>query len=135
MAPIVIDLTDVKTEPVAEGWHSVVITQCEVGESSQQHIPQLQFRATIDDESDPDHGRNVYWNCQTQGDGRVFTARCLEALGQNVDEVIELDEADLEAWVGQRLDVLVRHRTYRGRIRANVQDWSPPGEFTDDWAE
>ena len=135
MEPIVIDLTNIRTEPIAEGWHTVTIIQVTHGYSSRQGIPQLQFRAVIDDESDPDHGRQLFWNVQLTGDGAVFAVYCLGALGLDTSQVHRFTEEDLQAWVGQRLDVRVRHRTYRGRILANVQDYAHAGAYTDEWAE
>jgi len=123
--PILIDLTEIKDEPVAEGYHLVQIERVDPGYSSQQKIPQLFVMSRIVDEADPEFNRTVIWNSQLQGEGLIFTKRFFAAVG--LEDVVQYPSIQglvddlLEAVV----EVRVRHRTYEGRVQANVSNWRP----------
>lgn len=128
VGPIVLDLTDVADQPPAEGWHFVEIEDVSLRTSSQKKVPQIAMRARIVDEADEDFGRVIFWNLQLEGKGRIFTKRCLKALGFDVDNPLNFadEEAMKDALVGRQVNASVTHRVYKGEIRANVNSWRAP---------
>jgi len=123
--PILIDLTQIKDEPVTEGWHLVQIERVDPGHSSKQQIPQLFVMSRIVDEADPEFNRTVIWNSQLQGDGLIFTKRFFAAVG--LDDVVSYPNIQglVDDLLEAVLEVRVRHRTYEDKTQANVSSWRP----------
>lgn len=124
--PVSLDLGDISDEPVAKGWHTVEIERAEARLSSQAQVPQLFIMARIVDEADPEYNRTLVWNLNLTGDGRIFLKRCLTALGmpQQLDYPSYQDLAD--DLIGRQVDAQVKHGTWKGEKRADVNKWREP---------
>lgn len=123
--PIVLDLGEVKDEPVVTGWHAVRIERAEAGLSRQKNLPKIFFLSRVIDEGDPEHNRTVIWNCMLEGDGLIFTKRCFAALGmpEQLNYPTYQDLAD--DTVDREVEVQVKHRVYKGERQAQVSNWRP----------
>lgn len=123
--PIVLDLGQIKDEPVDLGWHTVEIERADFGLSSQKNLPKIFVLSRINDEADPDYGRTIIWNFMLEGEGLIFTKRGFSALGY--PEVLEYPSAQAlaESLVGMAVEVRVKHRTYQGAKQAQVNNWRP----------
>ncbi len=123
--PIILDLGAVRDEPVAEGWHSVEIERADPGLSNQKKIPKIFILSRLIDEADEDYNRTQIWNAMLEGDGLIFTKRCMKALGlpdQLAYDSVEDFCADL---VGRQVQVQTRHRIYKGEKQSSASNWRP----------
>lgn len=123
--PVVIDLEEIRDEPVNEGWHVVEIERCEPKLSRQKHLPQLFVLSRVVDEADVEYNRMILWNLMLEGAGMVFTKRCFKAL--DMPSVLDYPTyQDLaNELIGRQVEVKVKHKTNKGEIQANVNNWRP----------
>lgn len=124
-APIALNLSNIKDQPCAVGWHAVEIERAEYGTSSKKGLPKIFVLSRITDEADPDFNRTIIWNLMLSGEGLVFTKRCFVALGY--PEVLEYPTADAlaDSLIGLQVEVRVKHRVYQGNNQAQVNNWRP----------
>lgn len=123
--PIVLDLGQVRDEPVATGWHSVVIERADAGISREKKLPKIFFLSRVTDEASPEYNRTVIWNCMLEGDGLVFTKRCFAALGMPEHLNYPTYQALADDTLSREVDVQVKHRVYKGEKQASVNNWRP----------
>ena len=123
--PIVLDLGQVRDQPVAEGWHVVTIERADAKTSSKKDIPMIFVLSRISDESDPECNRTIIWNIMLQGEGMVFTKRCLAALGMPEQLNYPSYQALANDLIGRSVEVKTKHRTYEGEQSLQVNNWRP----------
>lgn len=121
--PIVLDLGEVRDEPVAVGWHSVAIERAEARSSRQKKLPMIFILARINDEADMEYNRTVIWNIMLEGDGMVFTKRCFAALGLPEQLNYPSYQALADDLIGLEVEVQVKHRVYQGAKQIQVNNW------------
>ncbi|MFA5526306.1 MAG: DUF669 domain-containing protein [Acholeplasmataceae bacterium] len=123
--PVKINLSEIKDDLVAEGWHSVKIERAEAKLTRRQKLPSIFVMARITDENDEDHNRTIIWNSMFSGEGLRFTKRFFEA----VDMPEELDYPTYQDManelIGRECECKVKHRTHNGEKQTNVSDWRP----------
>ena len=107
--PVIVDLTDVSTEAVAEGYHSVEVTSISL-ELNGKGKPQIVTKMVIIGDDNPEVNRTLTARLQLAGGGKVFTKAFFEAIGLDVTEVREWTQVSLEEeMVGTTLDTKVVH--------------------------
>ena len=121
--PIVLDLGEVRDEPVAVGWHVVTIERAEAGVTRQKSLPKIFVLSRITDEGDVEHNRTVIWNVMLSGDGMVFTKRCLMALGLSEQLNYPTYQALADDLIGREVEVKVKHRVYKGEKQVQISNW------------
>jgi len=121
--PIILDLADVRDEPVSKGWHAVRIERAEPKISRQKKLPQIFVLARITDEGDPEYNRTVIWNLTLKGDGLVFTKRCFVALGLPSQLDYPSYQALADDLIGLEVEAQVKHRVYEGNKQIQVSNW------------
>lgn len=121
--PIVLDLAEVRDDPVEIGWHTVTIERADAAVSSKKGLPKIFVLSRITDEADVEFNRTVIWNIMLDGDGMPFTKRCFAALGLPEQLNYPSYQALADELVGLEVDVSVKHRTYQGEKQANVSNW------------
>ena len=121
--PVTLNLDEVRDEPVAAQWHSVKIERAEPKLTRQKNLPSIFVMSRIIDEADQDFNRTIIWNLLLEGDGVVFTKRCFAALG--ITGVLEFPsyQAMADALVGMEVEVKLKHRTYKGEVQAQANNW------------
>lgn len=127
--PILLDLGQIRDEPVIKGWHLVEIERADAGSSSKKGLTKIFVLSRIIDEGDPDFNRTIIWSLMLEGDGLVFTKRCLNALeypaqllgGEGAAYATVEDLAD--SLVGKTVEVRVKHKMYQGNKQAEVNNW------------
>lgn len=123
--PIVLDLGQVKDEPVAKGWHCVTIERADAKTSSKKGIPMLFVLSRVTDEADTEYNQTIIWNIMLSGEGMVFTKRCLAALGMPEKLNYPTYQELANALIGRSVEVQVKHRTYEGEQSVQVNNWRP----------
>ena len=121
--PIVLDLGEVRDEPVVIGWHVVTIERAEAGTSRQKGLPKIFILSRVTDEGDVEYNRTIIWNVMLSGDGMVFTKRCLAALGLPEQLNYPTYQALADDLVGREVEVKVKHRVYKGEKQVQVNNW------------
>lgn len=121
--PIVLDLGQIRDEPVEEGWHTVTIERADAKTSSQKGLPMIFVLSRITDEDDPEHTRTIIWNIMLSGEGLVFTKRCFSALGMPEQLNYASYQALANDLIGHEVEVKVKHRTYEGEQSVQVNNW------------
>ena len=121
--PVTIDLGQVRDEPVAEGWHTVTIERADPGLSRQKQTPKIFLLSRITDEADVENNRTIIWNIMLDGDGMLFTKRCLQALGLPEQLNYPSYQALADDLVGREVDVKIKHRMYKGEKQVQVNNW------------
>jgi len=129
--PIQIDLGGVKDEPVAQGWHTVLVERAEGRLSSQQKLPMIFVLSRIADEADPDYNHTIIWNNMLTGEGLVFTKRCFKALGLPVKLDFPSVQALADELIGRSVEVRIKHKMHEGELQANASNWRAV-TFSDD---
>lgn len=131
--PIVIDLNEVRDEPIADGWHLVVVERVDPGYSRQQHIPQVFVLSRVTDEGDPDFNRTIIWNSMLAGDGRRFSKRFFLAAG--LPALLQYPTADALAadLVGRAVLVKTKAKLnpQTGEVNVNCSSWKAPQSELD----
>jgi hypothetical protein len=124
--PITLDLSEISTEPVPTGWHTVTIERAEAKLTRQKKLPSIFVMSRITDEADPDYNRTIIWNAMLDGDGLMFTKKFFTALG--MPEQLEYDsyQALADDLLGREVEAKVKHRQYEGETQASVNDWREP---------
>lgn len=123
--PIVLDLAEVRDEPVTAGWHTVTIERAEAGVTKQKGLPKIFILSRVTDEGDVEHNRTIIWNVMLAGDGMVFTKRCLSALGLPAQLSYPTYQALADDLVGREVEVKGKHRVYQGEKQFQVNNWKP----------
>jgi hypothetical protein len=121
--PIVLDLGEIRDQPVALGWHAVTIERAEAGTSRQKGLPKIFILSRITDEGDVEYNRTIIWNVMLSGDGMVFTKRCLAALGLPEQLSYPSYQALADDLIGREVEVKVKHRVYKGEKQVQVNNW------------
>lgn len=121
--PVTLDLDAIRDEPVSEGWHTVKIERAEAKLSRQKQLPCLFILSRITDEGDVEFNRTVIWNLMLDGDGMVFTKRCFAELGLAGQLDYPSYQALASDLVGREIEAKVKHRTYKGEVQAQVNNW------------
>ena len=121
--PIVLDLGEVRDEPVVIGWHVVTIERAEAGVSRKQNLPKIFILSRVTDEGDIEYNRTIIWNIMLQGDGLVFTKRCLSALGLPAQLNYPSYQALADDLIGRDVEVKVKHRVYKGEKQVQISNW------------
>jgi len=121
--PIVLDLGEIRDDPVSIGWHVVTIERAEAGTTRQKGLPKIFILSRVTDEGDVEHNRTVIWNIMLAGDGMVFTKRCLSALGLPAQLNYPTYQALADDLIGREVEVKLKHRVYQGEKQVQVQNW------------
>jgi hypothetical protein len=121
--PIVLDLGEVRDEPVVIGWHVVTIERAEAGVSHKQNLPKIFILSRVTDEADIEYNRTIIWNIMLAGDGLVFTKRCLSALGLPAQLNYPSYQALGDDLLGREVEVKVKHRVYKGEKQVQISNW------------
>ena len=121
--PIVLDLGEVRDEPVVVGWHVVTIERTEAGTSRQKGLPKIFILSRVTDEGDVEYNRTIIWNIMLSGDGMVFTKRCLSALGLPEQLNYPSYQALADDLMGREIEVKVKHRVYKGEKQVQISNW------------
>ena len=123
--PIVLDLGEVRDQPVSVGWHTVTIERADAGVTQQKGLPKIFILSRVTDEGDVEYNRTIIWNIMLEGDGLVFTKRCLGALGLGTQLNYPSYQALADDLVGREVEVKGKHRTYKGEVQFQVNNWKP----------
>jgi len=123
--PITLDLAEVRDEPVSVGWHAVTIERADAGETREKKLPKIFILSRVTDEGDQEFNRTVIWNIMLDGDGMVFTKRCLKALGMPDQLNYQSYQALADELIGREVEVQVKHRVYKGEKQCQVNNWKP----------
>jgi hypothetical protein len=121
--PIVLDLGEVRDEPVTIGWHVVTIERAEAGVTRQKGLPKIFVLSRVTDEGDVEYNRTIIWNVMLSGDGMVFTKRCLVALGLPTQLNYPSYQALADDLIGREVEVKVKHRVYQGEKQVQISNW------------
>jgi hypothetical protein len=125
-SPITLDLTEVKTDPVDEGWHHVKIERADAKKTSNKGLTSIFVMSRIQDEADPDFNRTLIWNCNLEGGGLIFTKRFFEAAGMPMQLEYESVQALADDLIGREVDAKVSHEApneYHDEVKAQVNKW------------
>ena len=123
--PIVLDLGGVRDEPVTVGWHTVTIERADAGVTRQKGLPKIFILSRVTDEGDVEYNRTIIWNIMLDGDGIVFTKRCLAALGMPAQLNYPSYQALADDLIGREVEVKGKHRVYQGEKQFQVNNWKP----------
>lgn len=123
--PIVLDLGEVRDDPVTVGWHTVTIERADAGVSQQKQLPKIFILSRVTDEGDVEFNRTIIWNVMLEGDGLVFTKRCFAALGLPEQLNYPSYQALADDLVGREVEVKGKHRVYKGEKQFQVNNWKP----------
>lgn len=123
--PIVLDLGEVRDEPVSVGWHTVTIERADAGVTQQKGLPKIFILSRVTDEGDKEYNRTIIWNIMLAGDGLPFTKRCLKALGLPEQLNYPTFQALADDLIGREVEVKGKHRTYKGEVQFQVNNWKP----------
>ena len=132
--PIDLDLTDVKTTPVENGWHHVEIKDVKADTSKPERGVVLVVSMEIIDEGDPDYNQYVFNRLATKGNGRRFTKMFLaDGLGWTAADFQDYTSLSQirDKLVGRELMVYTQQTKSNGNTYANVRD-SRPVEYGED---
>lgn len=123
--PIVLNLGEVRDEPVSAGWHVVTIERADAGITQQKGLPKIFILSRVTDEGDEEYNRTIIWNVMLAGDGMVFTKRCLAALGLPEQLNYPSYQALADDLIGREVEVKGKHRVYKGETQYAVNNWKP----------
>ena len=123
--PIVLDLGEVRDDPVTPGWHTVRIERADAGVSRQKGLPKIFILSRVTDEGDEEYDRTIIWNLMLDGDGLVFTKRCLSALGLPEQLNYPSYQALADDLIDREVEVKGKHRVYKGETQYQVSNWKP----------
>lgn len=125
--PIVLDLGEIRDEPVSPGWHIVTIERANAGLSRKKQIPKIFILSRVTDEDDEETNRTVIWNLMLAGDGLVFTKRCLAALGLPAQLNYPTYQALADDLIGREVAVKTSIRVHEGEKQVRVSNWKVVG--------
>jgi len=122
--PIVLDLGTVRDEPVAaDQWHTVSVERADAGVSKEKKLPKIFILSRVTDEGDVEYNRTIIWTIMLQGDGLVFTKRCLSALGMPEQLSYPTYQDLADDLVGREVEVKGKHKPYKGEQQYQVNNW------------